>query len=99
MLHHPFEVTAQMTIDEKDVEDALMVGHEHITLVFCQMLTPFDLHGYQQNLEDDLCPPAPRVIPPEVAVADSRTDTHLQRGHNGTNDHHRQSDNNLIYSV
>ena len=99
VLHHPLEVTSQMTIDKEDVEDALMVCHEHITATFLQLLAPLYLHGYQQRPEDDLRPPPSRIIPPEVAVADSCADAYFQGRDDRHNHHHRQSHKYLIDSV
>ena len=99
VLHHPLEVSSQMTIDQENIKNALMVRHEHVAAVFLQFLATFYLHGYQQRPEDDLRPPPSRIISPEVSVADSRADAYFQGRDDRHNHHHRQSHKYLIDSV
>ena len=95
-LHHPLEVSAQMTVDEEDIIDALMVGYKHIALVLLQMFTSFHCDGNQKRLDDNLSPPAPWNIAPVVAVAKCGSNAHLQCRHNGPNHQHRKCNKNLV---
>ena len=38
LLHHPLEVSAQEAVNQEDIESALMIGHENITLVLLGLM-------------------------------------------------------------
>ena len=76
-----------------------MVAHEHVALVFLQMFAALYLDGYEQRLENGLGPPAPRVVTPEVAVADGSADAHFQSRDDGDNHQYGHSYEYLIDTV
>ena len=52
--HHPLKVAVQETIDEEDVEGALMIRHEHIALAFLQVLPTLYLDGQEEDSDPQL---------------------------------------------
>ena len=96
VFHHPLEVTPQIAVDHEDVEDALMVRHKHVALVFLQVLLTFYLDRQQQRPDNHLCPPSSGIVPPEVAVADGGSDAHLYRRKDRDEDQYRQAYDDLV---
>mgnify|MGYP003550739008 FL=1 len=45
VFHHPFEVAVEVTIDEEDIERALMIAHEDILLIGTKVLPAFHFDG------------------------------------------------------
>ena len=45
LFHHPFEVAIQETINEKNVERALVVGHKNIALTTLKLFAAIYVYG------------------------------------------------------
>ena len=69
LLHHPLEVSAQKTVYQEDIESALMIGHENITLVLLEMLTSLHLYRQEEDADPKPSPILARIIAPEMAIA------------------------------
>ena len=92
IFHHPLEVTAQVTVNHKDVEYALMIGYEDIALVLFQVFVPLHLDWQQKHFQDDLGPPASWIVAPEMTIANGGAYAHLQRSNDSDDDKYRQPD-------
>ena len=99
VFHHPFEVTAQKTVDQEDVKRPLMIGHKDIRLVGFQILTAFNLDGQQAGIKDGAGPPAAGIVAPEVTIADGRADADSNSSQDGGQYEYGQHHDNLIDSV
>ena len=97
--HHPLEIAIQETVNQKDVERPLMVAHKDIGLPFLQILTPFNLDGKQQNLDDKPSPVFTGIITPEMTVAQRTSYHHRQRCEDGGKKHERSRYKQLIYAI
>ena len=73
-----------------------MVGHKYVTLFFLKMLPAFYLYRDQEEFQDELTPDVPRVISPEMPIADSRTDSHLNGSDDGNDYQQWQSNQELV---
>ena len=54
--HHPFELTAEETREEKNVERSLVIGHKDVALMALQVFAPFD---FDREEEQTNCEPSP----------------------------------------
>ena len=68
LLHHPLEVAMQITVYQKNVHRALMIGHEDIALSGLQVLASLHLDRQQQHVAENLRPNAAGPIPPEMGT-------------------------------
>jgi hypothetical protein len=85
-----------MAIDQENIEDALMICHEDITLFLFQILLSFNLYWQQESLENDFSPPMAWNITPEMAVADGCANTYLQSCDNRPQHQYGKSNKYLI---
>ena len=69
VLHHPFEIAVQESIDEENVESSLVVGHKHIALSGLEVFTSFHFYGQEEQSDDTARPVAAGVIAPEMTIA------------------------------
>ena len=98
-LHHPLEVAAQETVNQKYIERSLMVGYEHIRLPFLQVFASLDLHGQQKHTHNELRPPLAGIISPEMTVAQRAADDYHQTCYYGVYSYQRKSYEELINTV
>lgn len=79
IFHHPLEIAVQETVDEKDVERSLVIGHEDVALSWLEVLPSGHFHGQEEQADGAACPVAAWIITPEMAVAQGAS----QYGDNG----------------
>ena len=99
VLHHPLEIATQETIDEEDVESALMVGNKDVRLIGLKMFATLNRDRQKECTRNGTGPPSSRIVAPKVAIAQSTTYTYQE----GSPNRHQNSDgkrnNDLINPV
>jgi hypothetical protein len=73
-LHQPLELMSQESINQEDIECALVVGYEYIRGVFLDIRITLHLHGQEQCVAEYVGPNLSWPIAPEMGIADATTD-------------------------
>ena len=89
LFHHPFEVTAEEAVDEKDVKSSLVIADKDIALPRVKMFASFDFHGEEEQTDRKPRPVLAGIISPEVPVAQLTADGGCQSGKYGGQDKER----------
>lgn len=99
LLHHPFELMWQETVDAENIERSLMVGHKHIALPTVHTLQTFHMHGKQEHPHHGPCPKGTKGTGGKGGKAKHGEKDNQNTGHSRQEQPEREYHKELVYLI